>query len=98
MTQVTVQSPSALNRYSKKSSGKTDDDASSVPRDLLESWRQRDPIAVFRRRLAECGILTDEIEKEIDQRIEQEIQSAVSFAESSPWPRVEDTCKDVYSN
>ena len=74
------------------------DDASYVPRDLLESWRQRDPIAAFRRRLAECGILTDEIEKEIDQRIEQEIQSAVSFAESSPWPRVEDTCKDVYSN
>lgn len=74
------------------------DDASYVPPDLPEAWRQKDPIAAFRRRLAECDILTDEIEKGINQRIEQEISRAVTFAESSPWPLSQDTCTDVYSN
>lgn len=58
---------------------------------------ERDPIALFRQRLMDDGVLTAEKEAEILQRIENEIDAAVEFAENSPEPSIELLEEDVYA-
>lgn len=72
------------------------DDASYVPKAMLEDWRQKDPIDRFERVLREQDILTDAIKAEIDQRIAREIDDAITFAEQSAWPAPEETWTGVY--
>jgi pyruvate dehydrogenase E1 component alpha subunit len=61
-----------------------------------QDWQQRDPIAIYSRRLIEQGLTSDDEmkqwEKEIDDEIENDI---VKFAEESPEPNVADLNKYV---
>jgi pyruvate dehydrogenase E1 component alpha subunit len=53
-------------------------------REEVDEWKQRDPVAIARRRLLEeCGVAEDKI-TEVDQSVKQEIADAVEFAETSP--------------
>lgn len=56
-----------------------------MPKEQLESWKSRDPIAVLRDHLIHAGIAEDKIAA-IDGRVEQEIEEAVAFAQASPLP------------
>lgn len=73
------------------------DDASYVPRQLLEQWRARDPIQRFERELRAWGVLDDPGEAQITTRIADELEAAVAWAEASPFPEGRDVEQGVYS-
>ena len=73
------------------------DDASYVPRELLEEWRTKDPIQRLETRLQEGGILTPETVAQIGKRIEDELKAAVAWAEASPFPDSKEVELGVYS-
>ena len=63
----------------------------------VETWKERDPIGVLRRRLKESGVATDAALAAIAQSVSDEIDGAVRFAENGTFERVEDLAKDVYT-
>jgi pyruvate dehydrogenase E1 component alpha subunit len=62
----------------------------------VDGYRARDPIAQFRRRVLEAGMLPEGDLRAAEAQVEAEIAEAVRFAESSPPPRPEETKDDVY--
>lgn len=73
------------------------DDASYVPRELLEEWRAKDPIHRFETRLREWGVLNPETEAQTGKRIADELEAAVAWAEASPFPDGKEVTAGVYS-
>jgi TPP-dependent pyruvate/acetoin dehydrogenase alpha subunit len=63
----------------------------------VETWKQRDPIALFTARLHEAGLLDDADQNAIEASVEEEVDGAVRFAEAGPWEPVEDLTRDVYA-
>src|SRR5437764_3702420 len=51
----------------------------------VEEWRRRDPIAAFRRRLAEESVISEEEADELDTQAVQTVDEAVAFADDSPF-------------
>lgn len=74
------------------------DDASYVPKEMLEAWRAKDPIRQYEARLRESGILDDAVEAETTRRIVNELEAAVAWAEASPFPDAKDLEQGVYSS
>jgi TPP-dependent pyruvate/acetoin dehydrogenase alpha subunit len=74
------------------------DDASYVPRELLESWRGRDPIHLFDDTQRNWGVLTDATAEAVRLRIAEELETAVAWAEASPLPDPSEVTEGVYSN
>jgi pyruvate dehydrogenase E1 component alpha subunit len=74
------------------------DDASYVPREMLEAWRKRDPIQLFEARLREEGVMDEAAEVQVTKRIASELEAAVAWAEASPFPEGKDVEQGVYSN
>jgi len=72
------------------------DDASYVPRELLEAWRQRDPLQRCERYLREQQIPEERL-KEIEAQVLKEIEEAVEFAESSPFPEGKEALEGVFA-
>jgi pyruvate dehydrogenase E1 component alpha subunit len=64
----------------------------------VEQYRVRDPNVVFRKRLIEEGILTEEQAQQIDQQAEQEAQASVDFADQSPPADEKWLTSGVYAN
>lgn len=73
------------------------DDARYVPKELLEKWRKRDPIALYEKFLCEKNLLTAEEKAAIEGRIEKEIREDVAFAEASPFPAPEEAARPVWA-
>ena len=61
-----------------------------------EEWRKRDPIILFKNKLLETGIATQEELRRIEERAKQTIEEAVKFAEESPYPEPEEAFTDVF--
>lgn len=72
------------------------DGAEYVPEDLLAAWSARDPVALFREKLAREGVAIAELDA-IGRRCDAEIDEAIAFAEASPWPTPESVTDDVYA-
>ncbi|MFQ5882874.1 MAG: thiamine pyrophosphate-dependent dehydrogenase E1 component subunit alpha [Candidatus Methylomirabilales bacterium] len=72
------------------------DDASYVPRELLEEWRGRDPIQKFERYLREREVPEEEL-RAIEARVVKEIDEALEFAEKSPPPDAPDALEGVFA-
>jgi pyruvate dehydrogenase E1 component alpha subunit len=62
----------------------------------IESWRGRDPIALFGQRLKERQLLTDDEAGEIAEDVEREVQAAIDFALQSPDPNPEALYQHIY--
>jgi TPP-dependent pyruvate/acetoin dehydrogenase alpha subunit len=60
-------------------------------KDEVDSWRERDPIALFAERLALTAAETAELEASVSA----ELEAAVETAEAGPWEPVEDLLRDV---
>lgn len=58
--------------------------------------KHHDPIGLWRRRLAEEGVLDEQSADAIDKEAKQEAANAVAFAEESPFPELQDLYSDVY--
>jgi 2-oxoisovalerate dehydrogenase E1 component len=65
-------------------------------KDEEKQWKERDAIKRFRKWLLENTVATEEEIQTIDDEVENEIVEAVEFAESSPYPPLEEIVKDVY--
>ncbi|MSO58014.1 MAG: thiamine pyrophosphate-dependent dehydrogenase E1 component subunit alpha [Thermoleophilia bacterium] len=62
------------------------DDASYVPKEMLEEWAQRDPVAQFRGWLRDHVLLTDSEEDDITSSVKRILNDAVERGEASPLP------------
>jgi pyruvate dehydrogenase E1 component alpha subunit len=61
-----------------------------------QSYRERDPIATFKRRVLGENLLTVAQCQEIEKKAVAEVEAAVKFAEEAPLPKPEDCLADVY--
>lgn len=68
-----------------------------VPKDEMEAWRKRDPLAGYERRLRERGWIGDAAVDEIARAAREEVAGAIAFAEVSPEPDVSELTTDVYA-
>ncbi|MBK5260475.1 MAG: pyruvate dehydrogenase (acetyl-transferring) E1 component subunit alpha [Thermoanaerobaculia bacterium] len=64
-------------------------------KDEVEKHRDRDPITIMRKRLAEVSGLTDDDVKKMDEWATEEVAKAVRFAEESPVPDGSELFTDV---
>ncbi len=62
------------------------------------SWKDRDSIETFQKRVIKANQFTDEELKEIRDKIDNEMIEAVDFAINSPMPDMDELYKDVYVN
>ncbi len=63
----------------------------------IEKYKQHhDPLLLWKRRLIDEGIATEEQLKAIDKEAKQEADASVIFAEESPAPTLADVSTDVY--
>ena len=64
----------------------------------IESWRKLDPIERFRSALNQSDLLPDTTMAAIDAVVDDEAQTALEFAEASPWPTPDVLERDVYAD
>lgn len=69
-----------------------------VPKELLDHWKEKDPISNYERYLLAMDILTEEMEADIKAAIKKEINEHWQLTESEPEiePHTENELKDVY--
>lgn len=72
------------------------DDASYVPRELLDEWRRRDPIQRFEGYLRERDV-PEERMRAVEARVLKEIEEAVEIAERSPLPDAPEALEGVFA-
>ena len=73
------------------------DDASYVPRELLDAWKEKDPVERYARLLTGEGILDETRARETTERIDREIEEAVTAAMTDPVPSAEDAAEGVFA-
>jgi TPP-dependent pyruvate/acetoin dehydrogenase alpha subunit len=73
------------------------DNMAYVPRELLEQWAARDPLARLEGHLRERGLLDDAALAALVARIEAELDEAQAFAEASPYPEPAEVTRGVYA-
>ena len=63
----------------------------------IERYKQNhDPITVFKRRLVEEGVITEEQFEQIEEAAKAEAEAAAQFADESPLPTEASITEDVY--
>ena len=67
-----------------------------TPEEIEDYKQNHDPINVFRRKLIDEGVVTDEQAAEITKAAAAEANEAVQFADESPAPTIADISTDVY--
>ena len=65
------------------------------PKEEVERWRTRDPLATFPALLREWGLVGDDEIRQLEAGVAAEVAEAVAAAEAGPWEPVEDLCRDV---
>jgi len=73
------------------------DDASYVPRELLDRWREKDPVLLYEQRLLSQKMLTAEEQLAVGTRIHDEIEGAIHAAMEESYPAPEDATEGVYA-
>ncbi len=84
-----------LNTYRIMGHSKSDPQAYRT-KDEIETWKGKDPIALFRARLIKDHYFTVAELDVLDGRALEDVARAVAFAEASPEPKIEDTLRDIY--
>lgn len=73
------------------------DDQSYVPKEMIEEWAQKDPIARFERDVVAAGLMSEDDFKKIQERIKGELSAARDEAEAAPMPLGEEAQYGVYA-
>ncbi len=73
------------------------DDASYVPREMLEEWAKRDPLERFRSWLRENADFSDDEEDEIRGEVKKILNDAIKRADESALPDVSSLLEGVYA-
>jgi pyruvate dehydrogenase E1 component alpha subunit len=66
-------------------------------KDEIDAWKKRDPVRLFRERLVNEGVITDDEAGSIETEAGRTITEAVEFAQSSPEPDVDTILEGVYA-
>jgi TPP-dependent pyruvate/acetoin dehydrogenase alpha subunit len=74
------------------------DNAWYVPKQQLEEWKKKDPLARLEHRLLTAGMITESGLEATIAAIRTEIDEAVKIAEASPYPPGEDATSGVYAD
>ena len=64
----------------------------------IEKYQERDPIKLFRAKLEENHLLTEDDVKQIEEQVREQVERAVKFADDSPYPATEELMTDIYAN
>lgn len=72
------------------------DDASYVPRELLEEWKAKDPVERFERWLLGGGIMRSDTRDAIKADIARDVAAAAEWAERQPLPDPASTLEGVF--
>ena len=67
------------------------------PPEEVEAWMQREPIAPYRTKLIEQGVLTEAQASKIEADVLEELEGAVEFARQSPYPKPESALEDLWA-
>jgi pyruvate dehydrogenase E1 component alpha subunit len=62
----------------------------------VEEWRKRDPINVFKGRLVDEGVLSEDDYEKLDEAAMGRVDEAVEFADNSPFPELDSLYDDIY--
>jgi pyruvate dehydrogenase E1 component alpha subunit/2-oxoisovalerate dehydrogenase E1 component alpha subunit len=90
--------PTLVEALTYRMKGHAEHDAQAyVPKEELEAWKEKDPLARYSRALLESGVATAPELAAIDQSISDGLDRDVEFAENSPFPTPEDALKGVYA-
>ena len=73
------------------------DPAKYRPEGELEKWKQRDPIKIYRERLAQFGI-SDKVIGDIDAEVRKMVDDATEACKAAPMPPMDILTTDVYAD
>jgi len=73
------------------------DPATYRPKEEVETWLKKDPIARLQTRLFEMGVLTEIENQKMVEEAKRAVEEATKFAVESPFPEPEEAFEDVYS-
>ncbi len=73
------------------------DNQSYVPKEVLDQWRKRDPIAQFEKGLKERKVAGAGDIEDVEKRVGALLDEDLAWAESQPSPAPEDALGGVYS-
>jgi TPP-dependent pyruvate/acetoin dehydrogenase alpha subunit len=74
------------------------DDMKYVPREMVEAWAEKDPIAHFERHLLRTGTASEPELDGLVAALERSLDADVAFAEQSPFPAPETALPGVYGD
>jgi len=63
-----------------------------------KTWKTKDPVLDFERRLVEWGVLKEAEVKRLEEAVSKEIDQAEEFALNSPYPSIESLHNDLYTD
>lgn len=75
----------------------SDDPSRYVPKEELDKWAERDPIARFQRYLEKAGIWSQELQQRLEKEVADEVKQASVEAEATEKPGLETIFSDVYA-
>jgi pyruvate dehydrogenase E1 component alpha subunit len=62
----------------------------------IEHWKKRDPITLFKTKLAERGIEPETLVR-MANKVEDEVSDAIRFARESAFPEPHEAYEDIYA-
>lgn len=70
-----------------------------VPKDLMDAWAAKDPLANYEKYLLELGVLNDDMIKALRKEVKQEIDKAWQTAQNEPpvTPDIQTELNDIYA-
>jgi TPP-dependent pyruvate/acetoin dehydrogenase alpha subunit len=74
------------------------DPAEYVPREMIEYWKARDPLARYEKYLDQHKLRNEKEKAGIHARVDRELAADLEFAENSPFPPAELAEQGVYCN
>ncbi len=91
--------PSLIETICYRLTAHSSDDDHRLYRDAdeLEREKKMDPLPKFATYLKEVGVLTEEMEKELEERIMKEVDEATDYAENAPYAEPESALRYVYA-
>jgi len=90
--------PTILELKTYRRGGHSRNDACGYrPKDEEKLWLvDRDPVALFRKRILEENVITEDELKKIEDTVDKEIDKLVEYAEAAPFPELSEAERDVY--
>jgi len=74
------------------------DAANYKPEEEQKEWLKKDPLPRILSLIKENEVMADEEIAKLDADIAAELEEAVRFAEESPYPTLESSVEDIYSD